>query len=463
MRIPVTVSYLNPAVERMSRKELEDLQLHKLKRQMEYAYRTNPFYRKRFDEKRLKPADIVSLEAFAERVPFVTKDDFILDQEEHPPYGSRLGVPPDTISQVHLTSGTSGLGQEVYARTRVDVELMGAVWMHNFQWSGLTKGDTAVNMVPIGTFCAGWSIMQGFFKMGLTSFHLHGMDGVGKLRLMQRFKPHYIWATPPYLTRLTVLAKEQGIDPRVAFPTLKSITVATEAFPVSWAQEVEEIWGTRLHEMYGSTQGAGLVAVSCEKGAIRPNGERGSLHVAEQYFLAEVLDPATGRHVRAGEEGEVILTSLDQEASPVIRFRTRDRVRFLAHDHCECGRPFNIWESGTITRYDDMLKIRGMNVWPSTVDSVVFAHKEVDEYVGRVTIDQEGREQVLISVALKPEAAGLAPSDRTTLFKRIGEALKASTGVSMELHEVARAELPTFEFKSRRWSDQRQQGLKRGG
>jgi phenylacetate-CoA ligase len=248
----------------------------------------------------------------------------------------------------------------------------------------------------------------------------------------------------------------------VAFPTLKSITVATEAFPVSWAQEVEEIWGTRLHEMYGSTQGAGLVAVSCEKGAIRPNGERGSLHVAEQYFLAEVLDPATGRHVRAGEEGEVILTSLDQEASPVIRFRTRDRVRFLTYDRCDCGRPLNIWESGTITRYDDMLKIRGMNVWPSAVDGVVFAHKEADEYVGRVAIDQEGKEQVVVSLALKSEAAGLAPAERAGLLGRIGEELKAATGVSMELQEVRRAELPTFEFKSRRWIDERQKGLKRG-
>jgi phenylacetate-CoA ligase len=165
MKIPVIVSCLNPAVERMSRKELEDLQLHKLKKQLEYAYERNPFYRKRFSESKVKPGEIVSLEAFSERVPFVSKDDFVKDQEEHPPYGSRLGVSPDKISQVHLTSGTSGLGQEVYARTRADVELMGAIWMHNFQWSGVVKGDTAVNMVPIGTYCAGWSIMSGFFKM----------------------------------------------------------------------------------------------------------------------------------------------------------------------------------------------------------------------------------------------------------------------------------------------------------
>ena len=108
-----------------------------------------------------------------------------------------------------------------------------------------------------------------------------------------------------------------------------------------------------------------------------------------------------------------------------------------------------------------MLKIRGMNVWPSAVDGVIFAHKEVDEYIGRVTIDQEGREQVLISLALKPEAAGLTPSGRAALFRQIGEAIKATTGVSMELQEVARDQLPTFEFKSRRWSDQRQQGLTR--
>jgi phenylacetate-CoA ligase len=455
------MSYLNPTIERMSRKELEDLQLHKLKRTLQYVYERNPFYRKRFEENKVTPEDVISLGDFSERIPLVSKEDFVKDQEEHPPYGSRLGVPRDKISQVHLTSGTSGLGQEVYARTRADVELTGDGWMHNFQWSGLVKGDTAVNMIPIGTYCAGWSIMQGFFKTGLTSFHLHGMEGAGKLKLMTRFKPHYIWVTPPYLTRLTVLSKELGIDPREAFPTLKSITVATEAFPASWAQEMEEFWGTRLHEMYGCTQGGGAVAVTCEPGAILPNGGRGPLHVLEQHYLIEVINPATGRDVKAGEEGEVILTVFENEASPVIRFRTRDCVRFFPHDHCNCGRPFNIWESGTISRYDDMLKIRGMNVWPSAVDGVIFAHKEVDEYIGRVTIDQEGREQVLISLALKPEAAGLTPSGRAALFRQIGEAIKATTGVSMELQEVARDQLPTFEFKSRRWSDQRQQGLTR--
>lgn len=461
MKAPITAMCLNPMIERMSRKELEDLQLQKLRKQLAYVYRENPFYRNRFDAAGVEPEDIGSLEDFSERVPFVSKDDFVKDQEDHPPYGERLGVARDKVSQVHLTSGTSGLGQEVYARTRADVELMGTGWMHNFRWSGLAKGDVAVNMIPIGTYAAGWSIMQGFFKMGLTSFHLHGMDGPRKLQLMERFKPQYIWATPPYLTRLTVLAREVGIDPRRAFDTLKSITVATEAFPVSWAQEMEEVWGTRLHEMYGSTQGDGLVAVTCERGAILAGG-RGSLHVIEQHFLVEVLDPATGRHVRSGDEGELILTGLDTEASPVIRFRTRDRVRFLGYDTCDCGRPFNIWESGTITRYDDMLKIRGMNVWPSAVDAVVFAHKEVDEYVGLLTIDTAGREQALIRLALKPEAAGLAPSGRQGLLASIGEGIKTATGVSMEIREAPRAELPTFEFKSRRWSDQRQQGLARG-
>lgn len=461
MKRPRTVSFLYPVVERMSRKELEDLQLHRLKRQIEYVYHTNPFYRGRFQEHKVTPADVVSLEDI-QRIPFVTKDDLIKDQEEHPPYGSRLGVPRDKISQVHLTSGTSGQGQEVYGRTRADVELMGSIWMHNFHWSGLVKGDTAVNMVPIATYCAGWSIMQGFFKLGMTSFHLHGLDGGAKLRLMDRFKPHYIWVTPPYLTRLTVLSKELGINPREAFHTLKSITVATEAFPASWALEMEEFWGTHLDEMYGSTQGAGLVAVTCERGAIQPDGARGPLHVVEQYFLAEVIDPATGRQVKAGEEGEVVLTGFEHEASPVIRFRTRDRVRFLTHEHCPCGRPFNIWESGTITRYDDMLKIRGMNVWPSAVDSAVFAHREVDEYVGRVSIDREGREAVVLTLALKPEAVGLAAADRAALLRRVGEAVRAATGVSMEISEVARAELPTFEFKSRRWIDERQKGLTRG-
>lgn len=464
MREPITIHYFNPRLERASRKEIASLQFKKLRYQLDYLYHNNSFYRRRFKAAKVTPEKIRSFEEFSDRVPFLDKKDFLKDQEENPPFGERLGVPREKISQIHITSGTSGVGQEVYGLTRRDIEGAGMTWMNHWAWIGLKKGDTALSVQPVTNLAAGLSAFQGMIKMGLVPLQTFGVDSETKLQLMKRFRPHFLTLTTAYSLRLTLLAKQLGYDPRKDFPNLKGISIAGESYPVPLARELEEFWDTRIHEFYGSTQGGTIFAFTCEYGAVR-DGERGAMHLLDPYYYTEVLDPGTLKPVAPGEEGEAVVTVLYREASPVVRFRTRDKVRYFPYSHCPCGRPYSIWEAGNVSRYDDMMKIKGTNVWPAMVDGVLFSYPEVDEYAGRVWIDEQGRERVLIRLALKPSVS-LSVEEKERRLQEFARELGKRTGVSMEISEVRREELPVYEFKARRWNDERKKGLEgkvRGG
>jgi phenylacetate-CoA ligase len=241
---------------------------------------------------------------------------------------------------------------------------------------------------------------------------------------------------------------------------LRALYISAEGYSPAWAQAMEEFWGAPLHEGYGSTQAVGFALTSCPSG--RTEGPR-LLHAIEWMNVCEVVDPATGEPVGPGEVGELILTNLDISGSPCIRFATRDRVRYFPHHACGCGRPWACVEAGTIGRYDDMMKIRGNNVWPTAIDQLMFAEPEVAEYAGRVFVDDAGRTEVLVRVALTSAARAAAPGLRADVLRRLARLLKDTTNVAMRLEEVDRAALPTFAYKSRRWQDERQRGYDRAG
>ncbi|MBM3555937.1 MAG: phenylacetate--CoA ligase [Alphaproteobacteria bacterium] len=449
-------------LESLSRAELEALILGKLQRQISRLWTNNPFYRERLEKAGATPEKIKSLDDFRKRVPLSAKADFLADQKAHPPFGRRLGVPREEVVLVNLTGGTSGQGQEVYGRTNADVATQG--YLHTLPWfmTGLRPGQMAFNCVPTGGLTTGgWGPPEGFRMAGATAFHVGGvLSTEAKVELMLRFgEMHYIYASTNYIHTLSEAFRRAGIVPRERFPMMKSIFTVAEGFPMEWARGVEEFWGCRLHEGYGSTQGTGFVACTCEKGVVRNDRERGLMHMFEWINYAEIVNPETGEPAREGEEGEIILTNLDIEASPVLRFSTRDRARYFPWKACGCGRPWDTMEAGTIGRYDDMLKIRGNNVWPLAIDTAVFGHPEVAEYVGRVFVDAEGRTEVEVKLAYKPEVAA---EGRPSLTARVRDAIKQRTNVAMQVIEVPREALPTFTYKARRWTDERQKGYGKG-
>lgn len=443
--------------ERMSRAELEALQLARIQHQLARVYETSPFWRARLDQAGLAPGKVRSLADFA-RLPTSSKKQFLQDQEAHPPFGHRLSVAPAQVALVNTTGGTSGQGQETYGRTQHDIAMQG--YLHYLPWylAGLRPGHVALNCVPTGGMTTGgWGPPEGFRIAGAAAISPPAaMNTDAKIDLMLRFgQVHFIYASTNYLHTLTEAFRRRGLSPRRAFPMMQGLFIAGEGYPLDWARGIVEEWGCPLHEGYGSTQGAGFIASTCERGVVREDGQPGRLHLLEWENYVEVVDPATGQPVEPGEEGEIVLTNLGILGSPVIRFATGDRARWLGAQACGCGRCWNCIEAGSVARYDDMLKIRGNNVWPATVDAVMFSHPEVAEYLGRVYVDERGRTEVALRYAIKP---GLADRAAEGLTERLAAEIKDRTNVSMQLSVVPRDSLPTFEYKARRWTDERKDG-----
>lgn len=446
---------------RMSRDDMLALQFAKLKRQLDRLYHTNPFYRAKLDAAGVHPDRIGSLQAFREEIPVSTKAEFLADQEENPPFGQRVGVPHQEIALVNMTGGTSGQGQEVYGRTYADVVVQG--YLHCLPWflAGLRPGQFAMNCVPTGGLTTGgWGPPDGFRSAGAAAIHVGGaMTTDAKIDMMRRFaNVNFIYASTNYVMTLAEGMRRTGIDPRKAFPDLKTIFLVAEGYSVEWAQRMKEFWGAELHEGYGSTQAAGFAHATCQCGVVDRDGGRGAMHALEWHTLIEIIDPDTGKPAEPGEEGEIIVTNLDIVGAPVVRFSSRDKARYLPHTACSCGRPWDAIESGTIGRYDDMMKIRGNNVWPSAVDAAIFAFPEVEEYSGRVFVDSTGRTEVEVTVALTPHGENLSADQQSALIGGMIERIKEKTNVRMKIRAAKREDLPNFAYKARRWRDERQEG-----
>lgn len=444
-------------IDQMSRSEVEQVQLYRLRRQLAFVKAGNGFYRDRL--RKVDPERLGSVQEFRELVPLVEKVDLLEDQEASPPYGRRLGVPRQDVVLHYMTSGTSGVGQEVYGHTIRDLTTSATRALpYPLYASGVRPGDRFYNALPVTNLAAGLIVDEMIKVGGLVGFHVFQLPSEEKITLMRRFPPAAILATPSHVARLMTVSSDLGVRPTEAMQDMKNVWVAGQAYPVSLAEQMEEYWGAKVHETYGSSQGLGFIAGTCERGVIQ-DGSRGRLHVYDGSVLLEVIDPDTGEHVEAGQVGMGILTNLDAEGSPVVRFRTDDRVRFLGYD-CPCGRRTATLEAGTLARYDDMLKIRGMNVWPQAVDEVIFGSPAVDEYVAEVWMDDDGHEQVEVAIGYRPDADVLPGSDRDARIRQeLASELRQRTNVKMSVVAKQRDELPVFEFKALRWNDRRQGDL----
>lgn len=449
--------YLSEPIETMSRKELEEFQFRKLKFFLNAVYQKNVFYRKKFDKEGVKIEKIRSLEDFREIVPFSNKKEFFKDQEDFPIYGRRMGVPLSEVVEFHLSSGTSGIGQEIYAFTAADVEYNGIGMAHHLVWAGIGYGDSVAVTQPLQITGAPYSYLAGIRKLGCKPFMIGTLDGKKRLEIMNRFKVNYFLATPVYLTRIMVTLEEMNVWPKGYIPELKTIALSAGSYPLEWAQKMEEIWGVKFSEFYAGSAASSVIAPTCEKGIFRGEEKRrGYLHLLENLFVIEVLNPETLQPVKPGEEGELVVTTLDKVASPVVRFRTADKVRFFSHDYCDCGRPFNLIECGSIARFDDMVKVKAMNIWPQAMDEALFSHPEVEEYNAKVIIDEKGREVVKVIIEFKKEVNQVRKEE---LLPLLSTQLQQKTGINMQTLEGKPGEVEHFERKPKRLKDERQESL----
>lgn len=454
--------YYNPIIETMSRGQLLDLQWKRLNILMNRAYEKSGFYRNRFDAIGVRPDEIKSLEDFRTKIPFLTKKDLLEDQDANPPYGARSMINSSDVRLMYMTSGTTGVGQEIYGQTFGDLVTSGSKFMElPIYLAGLRRGDTIYSMTPVSTLAYGLMVTETARQAGWNFIQAFMLDSKTKIRTMLRLPPNGIIASSIHMVRLTQVCQELGIDPRRDVPTLKAIVVAGQSYPMEIADRIEQFWGVKLYETYGSSQGLGHMAGTCEHGCIH-QGQRGKMHIFEHNCLLEVIDPETGNHVGDGETGVGVITNLDVAGTPLIRFFTNDKMRYFAPDSCDCGYSSASIEAGTISRYDDMMKIRGMNIWPQTVDNVIFGFEKVSEYLGKVEIAEDGNEVVYLKIAFRPELeSSVSEDEKADFIKTVRLKLKETCNVLMNVEIVPRAELPIFEFKAIRWEDKRQQGLQK--
>jgi phenylacetate-CoA ligase len=447
MFVPVEPRYFSFA-ERLDRRSLETLQFRKLKRLLAFNYLHNPFYRDLWRASGVTPDDIQSLADYRHKIPMIAKSDVLRDQTEHPPFGRRLGVPQERVRKVHLTSGTSGMAREVWGLTQEDVEHSARGHIQQFHWRGLEPGDVCMISMP-KFFSAGIGGTLGAEKFGLVTFELFGMPQDRILSLMLQFKPHFLnFPLAPVLRMLSA----EGLTPRETLPRLKAVSV--NARPPEDLDAISELWGTQVVEIYGCTQAGNTIAIACEHGLSGPSASP-LVHFLEERYLVECLNRETGEPAGPYEECEVVLTTLDRVASPSIRYRLHDRLIFVPHDNCACGRPFHGYRPGSVSRWDDMLKIKGVNCWPAGFDEAILGDsKTVLEYRGRVVSREGSREAVEIDVTFTASAPGCAEWRRNYLRTLAGK-IKEKMFITVEISESA-SPLAEFEtMKPRRWQDLR--------
>ncbi|MBI4285376.1 MAG: AMP-binding protein [Chloroflexi bacterium] len=445
----------NRTIETMTREELMRYQWRLLQEQIRYAYAHSGLCQRQFAKAKITPDDIKTQEDFTYKVPFTTKQDLLEDQNIQPPFGTRLAIAEKDIYITYLTTGTTGKGQEVHTDTREGWDLIVDFVANNFTWAGWEKGDQAMNILPLGMTEAAPGIYMAMLQKGCSVYNMGMYDTKTKLEYMKRFHITNMDVTPTYLETLTYEAEKLGIDPARDLSVGK-IMISMAAWPVSFIQKMEEKWQAKLYDNYGTTQGA--EGCTCEKGAVS-NGQRGFYHLYEYYSVHEVINPQTGEPVGPGEEGEMVATPLRKMGSPFLRFRLGDKVRYFPHDACDCGRPFALLEAGTIARYDDMIKIKGVSIWPQAIDNIVLDRNETIEYQGRVYLTEDKREEADITIEFKESV----PAEvRQRLLSRISSEIRDTTGVRFGVKE-ATGQLPRYIAKasSLRWTDERIKGLER--
>ncbi len=344
----------NKEMECMPREEMEKIQLKRLQATLEQVYAKSPVYKKKFDSIGFKPNDLKILSDIS-KLPLTVKDDF----RDNYPFGMFV-EPQEKIVRLHASSGTTGK-LTVVGCTQKDLDTWTELIARMVTMVGVTSSDTAQIAFGYGLFTGAHGLQYGMERVGATVIPISGGNSEKQLMVMKDFGTTALVSTPTYALHLSEVAEEMGIDPKHDLK-LKVGLFGGEAFSEEYRQEIQKRWGILATDNYGLSEvgGPGFSGechLTCGQ------------HIAEDHYYVEIVDPETLEPVPAGEKGEVVITTLTKEALPVIRYRTKD-ISSLTYEKCECGRT-TARLSKITGRTDDMLVIRGVNVFPSQIESVL--------------------------------------------------------------------------------------------
>jgi phenylacetate-CoA ligase len=431
----------NPEIETMPREELKKLQSKRLREIAAYAYNNLAYFQAKCKHKGITPEDINGIEDLS-KLPFTAKQDL----RDVYPFGG-FAVPLKDVVRMHASSGTTGK-PTVGGYTRKDLELWAEVMARTISCAGVTSEDVAHNAYGYGLFTGGLGFHLGFETVGATTIPVSGGLTRRQIMLLEDFGATVLTCTPSYSLVLAEEAQDMGIDFKSRMK-LRAGIFGAEPWTEEMRGEIEERLGLKAYDIYGLTEVIGPgVSVECE--------HRNGLHIFEDHFLAEIIDPDTGEQLGFDEEGELVFTTLTKEAMPVIRYRTRDRT-ILHQEKCDCGRTLVRMEK-ILGRTDDMLIVRGVNIFPSLVEKALLSVDGLDPYY-QIVVDRQKDQLDKLEVWVEANHRYFEPIDTRALDQLRDSAeqeLSQTLGIGAEIKLMGPHSIARSEGKAKRVVDKRE-------
>src|SRR5437660_1858944 len=437
-------TYWNPRHETMPRDQIEALQTRKLKNLVAWTQASVPWHAARFSKAGVTADSIGGLKDL-QRIPMMTRDEWMQAQMQAPPYGPLLAAPEEAAIRYHLTSGTTGRIPLQVLDSMKDWEWIAEMWCYGFWGFGVRPKDIVFFAFSYGTFVGFWGAHYASEKIGCLVLPGGNMTTDARVKQILNMKATVVCSTPTYALRMAQEAKTMGVD--LAGSAVKRLILSGEpagSIPAT-KRLIEEEWGAKAADTAGMTEVGTIMVFECEK-------QPGGTHIIEDHYIEEVVDPETGEPVGYGELGERLITSFGRRFITVLRYRTSDLVVRVPADRLPCGRTFDLYEGGIRGRVDDMKLARGPNVYPRAAESIVREFTGIDELRMHLYTAQGRQDEIEVMVEI-PSSDG-AECDRicAALAKGLAE---AHEGLRFGVRKVEDGSLPRFELKAKRLQDDR--------
>jgi len=426
----------NKKMETLSKTKIKEHQLKQLKKTIHLVYDHVPFYQKKFKELKIAPEDIKTLDDIV-KLPLTTKGDL----RENMPFGMLTASLADCV-ELHASSGTTGIPVTA-CYTQQDIEVWSEVMARCLSMSGLTKKDIFQNPIPYGTFTGAFGFHYGAQKIGSLVIPSGKGQSERQIKLMDYYGTTFISGVASYVIRLGKVAQEMGIDPRKL--KVKNGLFGAEMFTPGLKKRIMETWDMDVHDIYGLTEMCGPgVSTDCD--------QHDGLHLWEDHFIVECLDPITLDPVNIEEEGELVITTITKTGMPLIRYRTRDIAKLYDQAVCECGRT-HVKHSTIKGRSDDMIIIRGTNMYPGQIESVLMKHPDVGGNWRMILSTMNNTDNLTVEVETKQQ---LSQIDAMSLEKQLINDIKTVLVFTPKVEVLPPNTIPETGLKAKRVIDNRE-------
>jgi phenylacetate-CoA ligase len=436
--------YWNPGNETLPREELRALQHVKLKRLCEWAWERSVFHRRRWEAARFHPDQLKSVDDIR-RIPFMTREEWMDAQMEAPPFGTLTTVDLELAVRYHMTSGTTGRTALRVLDSTKDWEWIAEMWAYGLWGFGLRPSDSVLFAFSYGTFIGFWGAHYACEKIGCLVLPSGSATTEGRVRMIVDMGVTTVCSTPTYALRMWQAAAEMGIDLARDSKVEKVIVSGEPAGSIpAVKRQLEAAWGAKVGDTAGMTEIGTIMIFECAR-------QPGGTHIIEDNFIEETIEHDGDAVVPYGERSERVVTSFGRGFIPLIRYRTKDLVVKIPHTACGCGRTGDVYQGGIQGRWDDMKLIRGTNVYPRAVESIVRECTAVDEF--QILLTREGlQDEITVLVEMK---AGREDHWEVLHGRLVKDLPDAHEGLRFNVKLAEPNSLPRFELKARRLVDKR--------